>query len=128
MMNVLDIQARMNKEKKADLTDLFNVICKDLNLDNVCLEVLPHIRMDSNADGLSYSAKTACIKVHRSFWEMVDSMAHELRHCYQFKNNFLVYDNGHKWMGKLCSDFPKLKDPSELDAESYAAKMVDQLN
>lgn len=98
-------QVRVGKKRLFLIEKVTQDILKDLNLKKVIIYISPAAEMPS-VDGYCLGKTMIDIKNSRSFENVVDTIAHEIRHCWQHVTG---KDNkGIRWM--------------EYDAEKYAMK------
>jgi hypothetical protein len=116
-----DIKINCNtriSEKRFQLIKKVAEYClNDLNLPKVVINVEYACDMQ-NSDGVCYGKTFIDIVNKRNIDDLIDTVAHEIRHCYQHFYN--VYDMDHK----LYKTMNYHEIPWEKDAYEYASKVV----
>jgi len=118
-MNNLNITARIKKENKARLETVFTYLCLHLNLQNVTLEICSSDTISDN--GVAYNATSAQVCNARNIEDTIASMAHELRHCFQYNRGWLV---DMTWKGTDHSKTPYATRPWEQDAREFEFRIA----
>jgi|SRR6056297_2095818 len=104
--------------KRLDLIESVAKYClKDLKLPKVTITV-EYAKEMQDSDGLCIGKSFIEIVNKKDTNELIDTIAHEIRHCYQ--NFYNVYNTDSKVYKKY--DYNTL--PWEVDARKYALKVV----
>lgn len=122
MANTFKITAKMSQKKREVFTCAFNIIARDLKLNGVEVEICPSNELGPR--GIAIPGR-AIIRNTRDLEDMMDTLAHEMRHLWQYQNRLLEEDT---WMGKAYPNMAWKKRPWEWDATDYAKQVCVALN
>jgi uncharacterized protein YjaZ len=113
----IDCKVRVSEKRFQLIKKVAEYCLNDLNLPKVVINVEYASDM-GNSDGLCYGQTFIDIVNKRNTDSLIDTIAHEIRHCYQ---HFYKTFNMDKKAYKNCG-YNML--PWEIDAAGYASKVV----
>lgn len=115
MANSFKITARMNKKDRAAFERAFEILTAHLKLDGIDFE----IRSSSESGtyyGIAYQNLTGYIRNTQDREQMMGTLAHELRHLWQYQTGIL---EGDSWIGKEYRGLKHKDRPWEKDAYDF---------
>lgn len=113
-MIIIESYVRVFEKRMRLIEEIAEIVADDLEIDSINIEINPSREMDK-CDGFCYSDDTIEIVNKRAVKTLFKTIAHEMRHAYQYKNK-LIADNG-SWRGKRGKKCEF--DGAEEDAYEY---------
>jgi len=113
---LINCNVRVSEKRFLLIKEIANYCLEDLNLPKIVINV-EYSKDMQNSDGLCFGKDHIDIVNKRNVDSLIDTVAHEIRHCYQhfyktFNMNKVVYKCGYNDL------------PWEVDAREYASKVT----
>ena len=126
-----DENVRVSGKRRTILQKFFQIVCDDLHLKGVECNVFPNSEFPRYYLGMCHDEVSIEIKVMNDFRLMLSTLAHELRHCWQWQTDTLIWNENDEekiWRGKKIIEDGNEEPPWELDALFYEDQVASKIN
>ena len=125
-MNKMWIHAHLSEPERGVLHMVFEHVTRSLGLQGVTVWVVsPENWKKPSSLGFAVSGEECAIRHAYGIESMAITLAHELRHCWQFRSGFLAFaGQSMSWKGQVVKNGA---EPYETDAEEYAVRILRDL-